>query len=161
MTGLPYIPVTKVRFTDYPSTDFFFFTEKRVAAAAVSIKRIRKPYARRFPDDSFIFTGELRAILLALSFRHVYHPKERSFLILSDSLSSLQAVANLKYDHSILSDFRTTYGIDHGWEGDFCVSRSPAMWALEEIWLQALLLRTLSMATSRMCSSPSQTLSVV
>ena len=93
---------------------FFFNTEKRVAEAAFSIKRIRKPYARRFPDHSFIFTGDLRAILLALSFRPVYHSKERSFLILSDSLSSLQAVANLKYDHSILPDFRTTYGIDQG-----------------------------------------------
>ena len=38
--------------------------------------------------DSSIYTAELRAILLAL--KHVYYSKEKSFLILSDSLSSLK-----------------------------------------------------------------------
>ena len=54
----------------------------------------------RLPDDSPIYTAELRAILLALN--HVYCSKEISFLILSDSLSSLKAVFNLKYGHPIL-----------------------------------------------------------
>ena len=36
------------------------------------------------PDDSSIYTAEMRAILLAL--KHVYYSKEKSFLILSDSL---------------------------------------------------------------------------
>ena len=38
---------------------------------------------------------ELRAILLAL--KHVYYSKGKSFLILSDSVSSLQPIFNLKY----------------------------------------------------------------
>ena len=42
----------------------------------------------------------MRAILLAL--KHVYDSKEKSFLILPDSLSSLQSILNLKYDHPVL-----------------------------------------------------------
>ena len=42
----------------------------------------------------------MRAILLAL--KHVYYSKEKAFLILSDSLSSLQSRLNLKYDHPVL-----------------------------------------------------------
>ena len=34
--------------------------------------------------------------------RRVYFSKEKSFLILSDSLSSLQVISNLRYDHPIL-----------------------------------------------------------
>ena len=67
---------------------------------AVSTKRMNKPFTCRLPDDSSIYTAELRAILLAL--RHVYYSKGKSFLILSDSLSSLQSILNLKYDHPIL-----------------------------------------------------------
>ena len=60
----------------------------------------KKPYACRLPGDISIYTAELRAILLALN--HVYHTKEKSFLILSDSLSTLQAIHNLKYDHPLI-----------------------------------------------------------
>ena len=42
----------------------------------------------------------MRAILLAL--KHVHYSKEKSFLILSDSLSPLQSILNLKYDHPVL-----------------------------------------------------------
>ena len=71
---------------------FFLFTdgsksEEGVAVAAVSTKRINKSFTCRLPDDSSIHTAELRAILLAL--KHVHYSKEKSFLILSDSLSSL------------------------------------------------------------------------
>ena len=69
-------------------------TEEGVAAAAVSTKRIKKTFTCRPPDDSSICTAELRAILLAL--KHVYYSKGKSFLILSDSLSSLQSILNLK-----------------------------------------------------------------
>ena len=62
---------------------------------AVSSKRINKPFTCRLPDDSSISTAELRAILLA--FKHVYYSKGKSFLILSDSVSSLQPIFNLKY----------------------------------------------------------------
>ena len=51
-------------------------------------------------DDSSIYTAELRDILLAL--KYVYYSKGKSFLILSDSLSSLQSILNLKYDHPLL-----------------------------------------------------------
>ena len=67
------------------------------------------------PDDSSIYTAELRAILLAL--KHGYYSKEKSFLILSDSLSSLQSILNLKYDHRVL-DFRIIYRNDKGGERD-------------------------------------------
>ena len=86
--------------SEYPLSDFFSTDgskiEDGVAAAAVSTKRINKPSTWRLPDDSSIYTAELRAILLAL--RHVYYSKEKSFLILSDSLSSLQSIFNLSSD---------------------------------------------------------------
>ena len=47
-----------------------------------------------------MYTAELRTILLAL--KHVYYSKEKSFFILSDSLSALQSILNLKYDHPVL-----------------------------------------------------------
>ena len=52
-------------------------------------------------------TAELRAILLAL--KHVYYSREKSFLILSDSLSSLQSILNLKYDHPVLVQILELY----------------------------------------------------
>ena len=48
----------------------------------------------------------MRAILLAL--KHVYYSKEKSFLI-SDSLSSLQSILNLKYDHPVLVQILELY----------------------------------------------------
>ena len=59
------------------------------------------------PDDSSIYTAELKAILLAL--KHVYYSKGKSFLILSDSLSSLQSIFNLKYDHPALVQILDLY----------------------------------------------------
>ena len=93
--------------SEYPLSEEYFFTngsitEEGVAAAAVSTKRIKKKktFTCRLPDDGSIYTAELRAILLAL--KHVYYSKEKSFLILFDSLSSLQSILNLKYDHPVL-----------------------------------------------------------
>ena len=82
-------------------------TDDGVAAAAVSSRNYKKPYAYRLPGDSSIYTAELRAILLAL--KHVYHSKQKSFLILSDSLSALQAIHNLKYDHPVLIKIHELY----------------------------------------------------
>ena len=49
----------------------------------------------------------MRAILLAL--KHLYnYSKEKSFLI-SDSLSSLQSILNLKYDHPVLVQILELY----------------------------------------------------
>ena len=66
---------------------------------AVATKCPRKPLTYRLLDDSSIYTAELRAILLAL--KHIYCSKRKSFLILSDSLSSLKAIFNLKYEHPV------------------------------------------------------------
>ena len=97
--------------SEYPLSEFpppdSSKTEEGVAAAAISTKRIKKPFTCRLPDDSSIYTAELRAILLAL--KHVYYSKEKSFLILSDSLSSLQSILNLKYDHPVLVQILELY----------------------------------------------------
>ena len=80
--------------SEYLLSEFFFTngskTEEGVAAAAVSTKRINKPFTCRLPDDSSIYTAELRAILLAL--KHVYYSKGKSFLILSDSRSDIRLI---------------------------------------------------------------------
>ena len=94
-------PLSEKKFTDGSKT------EEGVAGAAVSTKRINKPFTCRLPDDSSIYTAELRAILLAL--KHVYYSKGKSCLILSDSLSSLQSILNLKYDHPILVQILELY----------------------------------------------------
>ena len=67
---------------------------------------IKKPFTCWLPDNSSVYTAELRAILLAL--KHVYYSKEESFLILSDSLSSLQSTLNLKY-HTVLVQILELY----------------------------------------------------
>ena len=73
-------PLSEKKFTDSSKT------EDGVAAAAVSTKRINQPFTCWLPDDSSVYTAELRAILLAL--KQVYYSKGKSFLILSDSVSS-------------------------------------------------------------------------
>ena len=82
-------------------------TEEGIAVVAVSTKQINKPFTCQLPDDSSIYTAELQAILLAL--KHVYCSKEKLFLILSDSLSSLQSAFNLKYDHPVLVQILELY----------------------------------------------------
>ena len=69
--------------------------------------RINKPFTCRLPDDSSIYTAELRSILLVL--KHVDYSKGKSFLKLSDSLSSLQSILNLKYDHPVLTQILELY----------------------------------------------------
>ena len=97
--------------SEYPLLENIFTdgskTEEGVAATAVSTKRINKHFTCRLPDDSSVYTAELRAILLAL--KHVYYSKEKSFLILSDSLSSLESILNLKYDHPVLVQILELY----------------------------------------------------
>ena len=61
----------------------------------------------RLSDDNSIYTAELRAILLAL--KRVYCSKRKSFFILSDSLSSLKAIFNLKYEHPVLVQILELY----------------------------------------------------
>ena len=115
--------------TEYPSSEFFFTDGS---------KHICKPFTCQLPNSSSIFTRELWAILLAL--RHVYHfnSNKKKILILSDSLLSLQAAYNLKYDQPILVKILKLY-MELTWDGKKFVFIS-AMWALEEIRLQTLLL---------------------
>ena len=73
--------------------------EEKVAAAAVA-KKGKKIHQCRLPDNSSVFTAELRAILLAL--KEIYQSQNSSFLILSDSLSALEALSSLKMTHPLL-----------------------------------------------------------
>ena len=84
-------------------------TDDAVAATAVSSRNYKKPYACHLPGDSSIYTADLRAILLLLALKHVYHCKHNLFLILSDSLSALQSIHNLNYDHPILIKIQELY----------------------------------------------------
>ena len=99
-------------------------------------------------DDSSIYTAELRAILLAL--KHVYYSKGKSFLILSDSLSSLQSIFNLKYDHPVLVQILDLYTEITRDGREIVFIWFPAMLALEEIRLQILQLRMPLVVTSRL-----------
>ena len=94
-------PLSEKIFTDGSKT------KEGVAAAGVSTKRVENFFTCRLPDDSSIYTAELRAILLALE--HVHYSQKNSFLILSDSLSSLQSILNLKYDHPVLVQILELY----------------------------------------------------
>ena len=77
---------------------------KVVASAAVHNKQVSK---RRLPDGASIFSAELRAILLALDF--VERSANDKFIIFSDSLSSLQALDNLKLDNSTVQKVLLKY----------------------------------------------------
>ena len=75
----------------------------RVAAAAVS-KHTKHTSKHRLIDHSSIYSAELQAILLAL--KHIHQSKEVNFIILSDSLSALQALMGYKLDHPLLIEIR-------------------------------------------------------
>ena len=68
-----------------------------------------KPFNYWLPDVSsvLIFMAELTAVLLAR--KHVYCSEEKLFLTGSDSLSSLQTMYNLKYDHPVLVQILELY----------------------------------------------------
>ena len=70
-----------------------------VASAAVCGPIIRQC---RLPNNSSIFTAELKAILLALDI--IADSTEINHLILSDSLSSLQALYNTKLDNPLVQN---------------------------------------------------------
>ena len=75
-----------------------------VAAAAVLLNSPPSILKHRLIDGSSIFSAELQAVVLAL--KHVYLSKHTDFLILSDSLSALQALLNNKLDHPLLVQIR-------------------------------------------------------
>ena len=105
--------------SEYPLSETVFINSSktgRSCRAAVSTKQINQPFTCRPPDDSSIYTAELRAILFTL--KHVYYSKGKSFLILSDSLSSLQSIFNLKYDRPALVQILDIYRNDKRRERD-------------------------------------------
>ena len=76
--------------------------EEKVAAAAVSDRRLNHPTQHRLPDNCSIYSAELKAIILAL--KRVYQSKRSSFVIVSDSLSALQAISTRKISHPFLAE---------------------------------------------------------
>jgi ribonuclease HI len=73
--------------------------EGKVASAA-SINN--QTLVKRLPDNSSVFSAEMTAILLALSY--VSKTNNRHFLILSDSLSSLQALNSFDTTNPLLQE---------------------------------------------------------
>ena len=97
------------------------------------LKRIKKPFTCRLPDDNSIYTAELRAILLVL--KHVYYSLKKSFLILSDSRSSLQSILNLKYDHPVLVQILELYTKMTREGREIVFIWVPGHVGIREIWL--------------------------
>ena len=120
MQLIPEYPLLEKKFTDGSKT------EEGVAAVAVSTKQINKPFTCWLPDNCSIYTAELQAILLAL--KHIYYSKGKSFLILFDSLSSLQSILNLKSDHPILVQILELYTEMTRWERDCFYLGSRPCW---------------------------------
>jgi ribonuclease HI len=81
--------------------------EEKVAAAAVTGHSFKSIFDVRLPDHSSIFSAELRAIHLALKL--VYQRKGDKFLIISDSLSAIQAITSMKLSHPLLPDILGLY----------------------------------------------------
>jgi ribonuclease HI len=75
-----------------------------VAAAAVPPKHTNKTLQHRLPDGCSVYTAELKGILLAL--KYAYQSKLTKFLIVTDSLSSLEAISTRKITHPLLADIQ-------------------------------------------------------
>jgi kelch-like protein 2/3 len=76
--------------------------DESAAAAAVSNKNFNVPLQLRLPDGSSVYSAELRAIILAL--KRIYQSQNNTFLVVSDSLSSLEAISRRKITHPLLVD---------------------------------------------------------
>ena len=74
--------------------------DEKVAAAAVSSIAPNSRFSCRLRDHCSIYTAELQAILFAL--KQACQFQERKFIIVSDSLSALQALGKLKTEHPLL-----------------------------------------------------------
>ena len=74
--------------------------DEKAAAAAVSSVGQNSPSSCRLRDHCSIYTAELHATLFA--FKQAYQSQESKFMILSGSLSALQALEKLKTDHPLL-----------------------------------------------------------
>ena len=74
--------------------------DEKAAAAAVSSVGQNSPSSCRLRDHCSIYTAELHATLFA--FKQAYQSQESKFMILSGSLSALQALEKSKTDHPLL-----------------------------------------------------------
>ena len=52
---------------------------------------------------------QIKHLCVQVALKHVYYSKGKSFLVLSDSLSSLQSIFNLKHDHPALVQILDLY----------------------------------------------------
>ena len=91
-------------FTDGSKSD----ESHSVGAAAVCMGNPPKTEKHRLLDASSIYTAELQAIMLAI--KQIKQSTETNFLVLSDSLSALQALENNKFDHPLLVQIRVLLG---------------------------------------------------
>ena len=87
----------------------------RVASAAF-VPNINRKLQRRIPGLASIYTAELQAIKMALELAQ--STSGQSFIIYTDSLSSLQALSGSQYTHPFILDILNTYTqlINHGYE---------------------------------------------
>jgi len=74
-------------------------------AAAVVHGNVTK--TTRLPNKASIFRAELHAISLALSL--IRRSKEKNFIILSDSMSSLEAISGFKLEIDIVQNIIKDY----------------------------------------------------
>ena len=84
--------------------DDFTFVEGKTESSVTAAKSTRPLFAAML--CSSIYTAELQAVLFALE--QAYQSQENRFMIFSDSLSSLQALENLKTDHPLLKQIQDT-----------------------------------------------------
>ena len=96
---------------DFPAVSKIFTdgskSDEGVACAAFCPSSPGGPLSKNLPSESSIYTAELTALLLALDL--ISQSWTRDFLILSDSLSALQAIAGRNLDHPLLMKFHKLY----------------------------------------------------
>ena len=109
--------------SECPTSHKMYFTdgsisEDGVAAAAVSSKQHRKPHTLLTTDlqllqnpVSFLFLFLFVCLLVCLFFCSA-HLKECSFVVLSDSVQSLEVMLNKKFSHPIFINIHDISGFD-------------------------------------------------
>ena len=102
--------------------------QKKVAAATAEDGNFQSPLLCRLPDNCSIYTAELHAVHIALKL--IGQSKKQFFLVLSDSLSVLKSIANLKCDHPLLVDLLNLYST-------LCDKKDIAFaWVTGHVWIR-------------------------
>lgn len=78
-------------------------SEEGIALVAYCSTGSTREFSKRIPSDSSIYMAELTALLLAL--KMIYQSRTKNFLIFSDSLSALEAIAGRNLNHPELLNF--------------------------------------------------------